>query len=122
MDALLIPTGSEPITRITLTDDHYPTMAAAIGGRCTFIERVRTRLSVPHLGNLVLAVDEMGLFHDWPRNDRASALYAPGVQPGIHGPALLMRESRDYLEGADFLSVVEGDLAVVTEYLSLVSR
>jgi len=123
MDALLIPVDpSEPITRITLDRGDWQGMVAAIGGECRYIERVRTRLTQPHLGNLVLAVDEMGLYHAWARNDRASMLYAPGAQPGIHGPALVLRETMDYIEGADFTTVLAVDLDTVQGYLTLVSR
>lgn len=115
MKALHIPVGDEPITVIEVTLDHQ-VLAAAIGGDCQYVERVRTRLTMPHLGNLTLCVDETGLFHDGGYNARATALYAPGATPGIHGPALMMREAHTP-DGIDWVSVADGDLRVVNAYL-----
>lgn len=117
IDGLLIPVDINlPISAVSMAKS-WEAMRDAIGGPCQYIERVRTRLTQPHLGNLVLVVDEMGLYHEWTRNARASALYAPGVFPGIMGPALLFREQQNLLDGADFASVRGEDIAVVTDYL-----
>jgi hypothetical protein len=102
-------------------------MAAVIGPRCDLIERVRTRLTQPHLGNLVLAVDESGLYHDLPVNVLATLLYNPRWRPpqqhgAIHGNALVLREEFNYEDGGmDFAGVRDGDVTVVRDYVTQVS-
>lgn len=119
MKALLIPCDAhEPITLIEV--DGFAGMALAIGRPCRYIERVRTRLTQPHLGNLVLVVDEDGLFHDWPDNPRANLLYSNG-QAMIKGPALMLREAWG-ADGLDFAPVKDDDLAVVATDLTAVYR
>ena len=106
---------------VGLLDD----MCKVIGNRCELIERVRTRLTQPHLGNLVLAVDESGLYHDVETNVLATLLYNPGWRPGkgqagsIAGHALVFREEWNLEDGGmDFASVKDGDLDVVRKYLA----
>jgi hypothetical protein len=104
-------------------------MADVIGPQCDLIERVRTRLTQPHLGNLVLATDESGLYHDLQVNTLATLLYNPRWRPrgdrnqagAIVGNAILFREVFDFEEGADFASVIESDLDVVRAYHAQVS-
>lgn len=116
MKALYIPCDvTEPITLIEVAG--YAEMAKAIGRPCRYIERVRTRLTQPHLGNLVLVVDEDGLFHDWPDNPRANLLYSNGMGM-IKGPALMLREAWG-ADGLDFAPVQDGDVAVVASDLNV---
>ena len=128
MKGLLITT-SDAITEVDIAGedlDLLDNMARVIGGGCTLIERVRTRLTMPHLGNLVLAVDESGLYHDVPTNVLATLLYNPAWRPGgsqagsIAGHALMFRETWS-IDGLDFASIKDGDGTVVRSYLNSVA-
>jgi len=108
MRAIKIPVDhTEPIAVVDVGHD-WRSMAQAIGGPCEYIERVRCPLTPEH--NLVLAVDENGLFDGQPVNDRAWPLYpVPGYQ--LHGTVLVLQEGLTS-EGIDFMDLTDPEQAL----------
>jgi hypothetical protein len=112
MIVICIPWDATIPCRIAEVGDGWQDLAAAIGGGCHYIERVKVQDLYP----LVLVVDEEGLYGQ-QHNARASKLY-PGPT-GIKGNVLVVAEGwRD--GGLDFLSLVnpEGSLAIVERAVS----
>lgn len=114
MRGLLIPTESDkPISSVEIPDTpnniQLQFMRDLIGGG--WLEPIHTnplmdtidRAQSPHLYRIVMLVDEDGAGR-LPPNVRASQLYAPG-KAYIYGPAIILGEYRDQLEGDDFLTL-----------------
>lgn len=114
MKAIKIPhTHDTPIEIIEVDfatgSDNYQVLAAAIGGPCKYIERVRCTLSVDH--GLVLVVDEEGQLNEQEANFRAWPLYPVPGYP-LAGDVLVMAENRTPL-GVDFVDMEDPEKALL---------
>ena len=112
MKAVRITPGSDPIAIIEVSKD-WQSMALAIGGPCTYIERFRCPLTREY--GLVGVLDEDGQHNGQRVNQRAHPLY-PVPDYHLRGTVLVMAEGMTP-EGVDFIDLpdAEAALALVRE-------
>lgn len=101
MRAIRVPANPTEAIEVVTVDYGFESIAAKIGGPCTYIERFRCPLTPVH--NLVGICDEEGQSNGQPENMRAWPLYpVPGY--GLRGDVLVMAEG-DTPDGPDFVDM-----------------
>lgn len=109
MRAVKVPHNPNDPIAIVEVGHGWQTMAAAIGGGCQYIERVRCPLT-PKFG-LVMVVDEDGQMNqNQPNNLRAWPLY-PTSTYILAGDVLVMAEGMTD-DGPDFIDLPDPELAL----------